>query len=249
MIILKSDRELEALHRANRLVLQVLDAVQRTADQGMSTSELDRLGEEMIVSAGARPAFKGYRGFPASLCISLNDVIVHGIPDKTRLQNGDIVSVDCGVVLDGYYGDSAITFGVGKISSEAQELIDVTRRCLLDAIDRVKPGNRLGDVSAAVQQRAESAGFGVVRDFVGHGVGRALHEEPQVPNYGKPGHGRMLKKGLVIAIEPMVTRGSWRVRVDDDGWTARTEDGKLAAHFEYSVAVTEDGHRVLGFEE
>jgi methionyl aminopeptidase len=249
MIILKSERELEAMHQANLVVLQVLDAVQQRAAQGVTTSELDRLAEEMIVSAGGRPAFKGYRGFPASLCISLNDVIVHGIPDSTRLRNGDIVSVDCGVVLDGYVGDAAVTFPVGPISHEAQELIDITRGCLADAIEQVKPGNRLGDVSAAVQQRAESAGFGVVRDFVGHGVGRALHEEPQVPNYGKPGRGRMLKNGLVIAIEPMVTRGSWKVRVDDDGWTARTEDGKLAAHFEYSVAVTEDGHRVLGFEE
>jgi methionyl aminopeptidase len=249
MIILKSERELEAMHKANRVVLQVLDAVQQRAAQGVTTSELDRLAEEMIVSAGGRPAFKGYRGFPASLCISLNDVIVHGIPDSTRLRDGDIVSVDCGVVLDGYVGDAAVTFPVGSISPEAQELIDVTHSCLADAIEQVKPGNRLGDVSAAVQQRAESAGFGVVRDFVGHGVGRALHEEPQVPNYGKPGRGRMLKKGLVIAIEPMVTRGSWKVRVDDDGWTARTEDGKLAAHFEYSVAVTEDGHRVLGYEE
>lgn len=249
MIFLKSKRELELMHQANQLVLRVLDAVQQKAAAGVTTAELDQMAEKMIEEAGGKPAFKGYRGFPATLCISLNDVIVHGIPGKTRLSDGDIVSVDCGVVLDGYVGDAAVTFPIGRISPEAQRLIDVTRSCLADAIEQVRPGNRLGDVSAAVQKRAESAGLGVVRDFVGHGVGRSMHEEPQVPNYGKPGRGRLLKQGLVIAIEPMVTTGSWKVRLDQDGWTARTEDGKLSAHFEFSVAVTEDGHRVLGLEE
>lgn len=250
MICLKSERELETMDRANALVHRVLRAVENTAGPGVSTGELDKLAEEMIRADGGIPAFKGYRGFPATLCTSINDVIVHGIPNgKNRLRDGDLVSVDCGVLLDGFYGDAAVTFGVGTVSAEAQRLMDVTRRCLDDAVAAVTPEGRLGDVSAAVQKRAEEAGFGVVREFVGHGIGRALHEEPQVPNYGKPGRGPRLKPGLVIAIEPMITGGSWRVSIDDDGWTARTEDGRLAAHFEYSVAVTADGRRVLGSEE
>jgi methionyl aminopeptidase len=250
MICLKSDRELETMDRANALVHRVLHAVEEAAGPGISTGELDKLAEEMIRADGGIPAFKGYRGFPATLCTSVNDVIVHGIPNgKNRLRDGDLVSVDCGVLLDGFYGDAAVTFGVGTVSPEAKRLMEVTRKCLDDAVAAVKPEGRLGDVGAAVQVRAEEAGFGVVRDFVGHGIGRALHEEPQVPNYGKPGHGQRLKPGLVIAIEPMITGGSWRVSIDDDGWTARTEDGRLAAHFECSVAVTADGRRVLGLEE
>ena len=250
MISLKSERELETMDRANALVHQVLRAVEKAAVPGISTGELDALAEEMVVAGGGKPAFKGYRGYPATLCTSVNDVIVHGIPNgKNRLCEGDLVSVDCGVLLDGFYGDSAVSFGVGGVSEEAKRLMDVTRSCLVDAVSVVGPDARLGDVGAAVQARAEAAGFGVVREFVGHGIGRALHEEPQVPNYGKPGHGQRLKPGLVIAIEPMITGGSWRVAIDDDGWTARTEDGKLAAHFECSVAVTADGNRVLGLEE
>jgi methionyl aminopeptidase len=211
----------------------------------------------MIRAAGGAPAFKGYRGYPGTLCTSVNDVIVHGIPTSvndeivhgiptTRLREGDLLSVDCGVLLDGFYGDAAVSFGIGAVSDEAQRLMDVTRECLEEAVAAVRPDARLGDLGAAVQRTAEAAGFGVVREFVGHGIGRALHEEPQVPNYGRAGHGQRLRPGLVIAIEPMITGGSWRVTIDDDGWTARTEDGKLAAHFEYSVAVTADGHRVLG---
>jgi methionyl aminopeptidase len=250
MIFLKSNGELGKMDRANQLVHQVLRAVQSAAHHGVSTADLDTLAEEMILGKGGKPAFKGYRGFPATLCTSLNEVIVHGIPNrKARLRNGDILSVDCGVILDGYYGDAAVTFAVGQVDPEAQRLMKVARSCLEMAVHEVQPGRRLGDVGAAVQKCAEDAGFGVVRDFVGHGIGRALHEEPQVPNYGAAGHGMVMRPGLVIAIEPMVTQGSWRIRMDDDGWTARTEDGKLAAHFEYSVAVTVDGHRVLGLEE
>lgn len=250
MICLKSERELETMDRANALVHRVLRAVQEAAVPGIATGDLDTLAEEMIVAGGGTPAFKGYRGYPATLCTSVNDVIVHGIPNgKNRLREGDLVSVDCGVLLDGFYGDAAVSFGVGEVSEEANRLMEVTRLCLEDAVSAVSPDARLGDVGAAVQARAEAAGFGVVREFVGHGIGRSLHEEPQVPNYGKPGHGQRLKPGLVIAIEPMITGGSWRVSIDDDGWTARTEDGKLAAHFEWSVAVTADGHRVLGLEE
>jgi methionyl aminopeptidase len=246
MICLKSERELETMDRANSLVHRVLRAVEEAAGPGVSTGELDKLAEGMIRAEGGTPAFKGYRGFPATLCTSINDVIVHGIPNgKNRLKDGDLVSVDCGVLLDGYYGDAAVTFGIGALGDEARQLMEVTRRCLQDAVEAVRPDGRLGDVGAAVQQLAEAAGYGVVREFVGHGIGRSLHEEPQVPNYGKAGHG----PGLVIAIEPMITGGSWRVQIDDDGWTARTEDGRLAAHFECSVAVTPDGHRVLGSEE
>ena len=249
MIFLKSPSELEALERANRVVHTVLRTVRAAAAPGVSTLELDELAEETIRQHGGTPAFKGYRGFPATLCTSMNDVIVHGIPSRSaRLAEGDLLSVDCGVLLDGYYGDAATTFGIGKVAAGAQRLMDTARSCLDDGVAAVGPGGRLGDVGAAVQARAEAAGFGVVREFVGHGIGRSLHEDPQVPNYGLPGHGQIMKPGLVIAIEPMITAGGWRVRVDADGWTARTEDGKLAAHFEYSVAVTADGRRVLGVD-
>jgi len=250
MMVLKSPAEVETMHRANAVVHEVLRTVRQTAAPGVTTLELDQLAEGIIRERGGTPAFKGYRGFPASLCTSVNDEIVHGIPSAAvRLKDGDILSVDCGVVVDGYVGDAAITFGIGEITESAERLMEITLKCLEDAVEQVRPGNRLGDIGAAVQQRAESAGFGVVRDFVGHGIGSSMHEDPQVPNYGLPGSGPVLKPGLVLAIEPMITEGSWRVRVDDDGWTARTEDGKLSAHFEYSVAVTDDGRRVLGLEE
>ena len=250
MIELKSASELETLNRANCVVHRTLSAVREAAAPGVSTFELDQLAEQVINDAGAQPAFKGYRGFPATLCTSINDVIVHGIPKQdARLCSGDVLSVDCGVLLDGFYGDAAITVEIGETEEEARQLIDITRRCLDDAVQMVLPGGHIGDLGAAVQQRAEASGYGVVREFVGHGIGRALHEDPQIPNYGVSGRGQLMKPGLVIAIEPMITVGSWRVQVDDDGWTARTEDGRLAAHFEYSVAVTSDGHRVLGLEE
>ncbi len=250
MIFLKSNDELLFMEQANRLVHRALEACRQAARPGMTTAELDALAEDLIRAGGGQPAFKGYHGFPATLCTSINDEIVHGIPSpKVHLKDGDLLSVDCGAIVHGYYGDAAITFPVGQVSQTAKRLMEVTKACLDDAVEQVKPGNRLGDVGAAVQRRAEAAGFGVIRDFVGHGVGRALHEDPQVPNYGMPGHGLKMKVGLVIAIEPMITEGSWQVRIDRDGWTARTEDGKLAAHFEYSVAVTEQGHRVLGREE
>ncbi len=250
MIVLKTASELDAMHRANRVVHRALTAVAEVAAPGVSTAKLDALAEEVIRAEGGEPAFKGYRGFPATLCTSINDEIVHGIPsDRIRVADGDILSVDCGVILDGFFGDAAVSFGIGEVDREAERLMKVTKRCLDSAVEQVGPGQRLGDVGAAVQSYAEDSGFGVVRDFVGHGIGRSLHEEPQVPNYGQAGRGQMMKPGLVLAIEPMITAGSWRVKIDDDGWTARTEDGKLAAHFEFSVAVTSDGHRVLGLEE
>jgi len=247
MIFLKSSNELEVMDHANKLVHRVLREVEGAARPGVTTAELDELAEDTIRDHGGVPAFKGYRGFPATLCTSINDVIVHGIPSRReRLRDGDLLSVDCGVLYDGFYGDAAVTFGIGQVNGSAQRLMNVTRQCLDDAVAAVAPGSRLGDVGAAVQRRAESAGFGVVREFVGHGIGRALHEDPQVPNYGEEGHGAVMKAGLVIAIEPMITEAGWHVRIDSDGWTARTEDGKLAAHFEYSVAVTADGRRILG---
>ncbi|GBC78932.1 Methionine aminopeptidase 1 [bacterium HR09] len=248
-MVLKTRAELAVMHKANALVQETLRMLADHVRPGVSTAELDRLAEDFILAKGAKPAFKGYHGYPATLCTSVNDVIVHGIPsERCILKEGDIISLDCGVVVDGFYGDGAVTLPVGKISPEAQRLLQVTRECLELAVKEARPGRRLGDVSAAIQRHAEEAGFSVVREFVGHGIGRSLHEDPQVCNYGVPGTGPELRPGLVLAIEPMVNEGSPHVRVDADGWTARTEDGKLSAHFEYSVAVTENGPWVLGVE-
>jgi methionyl aminopeptidase len=247
VIVLKTPAELAIMDRANALVQETLQMLAEHVRPGVSTAELDRLAEEFIRAKGGKPAFKGYQGYPATLCTSVNDVIVHGIPsEECILQEGDIVSLDCGVVLDGYYGDAALTLPVGRISERARRLLQVTRECLELAVEQVRPGRRLGDVSATIQRHAEAAGYSVVREFVGHGIGRQLHEEPQVCNYGVPGTGPELKPGLVLAIEPMVNEGKPGVRIAADGWTARTEDGKLSAHFEYSVAVTENGPWVLG---
>jgi len=245
-MVLKTRGELELMDQANRIVLQVLDGIAERVRPGVTTRELDRFAEETIRAAGGVPAFLDYKGYPATLCTSRNDVIVHGIPDDRRLEEGDILGVDCGVAYKGYYGDAARTFAVGSVSTEAQRLIDVTRRALEIAVGSVSPERRLSDIGHAVQSFVESHGFSVVREFVGHGIGSSLHEEPQVPNFGAPGKGPRLKPGLVRAIEPMVNAGSAEVEVDADGWTARTQDGSLSAHFEFSVAVTEDGARVLG---
>ncbi len=248
-MVLKTRAELAIMHKANALVQETLRMLASHVRPGISTAELDRLAESFILAKGAKPAFKGYHGYPATLCTSVNDVIVHGIPsERCVLKEGDIVSLDCGVVLEGFYGDGALTLPVGMISPQAQRLLQVTRECLELAVREARPGQRLGDVSATIQRHAEEAGFSVVREFVGHGIGRSLHEDPQVCNYGVPGTGPELRPGLVLAIEPMVNEGSPNVRVDADGWTARTEDGKLSAHFEYSVAVTENGPWVLGVE-
>jgi methionyl aminopeptidase len=245
--MLKSAAELELMHQANVLVHETLRLVAEAARPGVTTAELDVLAEEHIRSRGGRPAFKGYRGYPATLCTSVNDVIVHGIPSADCvLKEGDIASVDCGVVWQGYYGDAAVTVAVGPVSADARRLLEVTRECLDAAVGAMRPGGRVSDVGSAIQRHAEGHGFSVVREFVGHGIGRALHEEPQVYNFGPPGRGPELRPGLVLAIEPMVTQGAAGVVVDADGWTARTEDGKLSAHFEYSVAVTTNGPRILG---
>ncbi|MGE4190506.1 MAG: type I methionyl aminopeptidase [Thermoanaerobaculia bacterium] len=245
-MVLKTSGELELMDEANRIVHRVLDGLAGMMKPGITTRELDRFAEDLIRGAGAVPAFLHYKGYPATLCTSINEVIVHGIPGETALREGDIVGIDCGVVFKGYYGDAARTYAVGQISPAAERLIRVTKRALELAVERVRPNGRLSDIGHAVQEYVESEGFSVVRDFVGHGIGTSLHEDPQVPNYGEPGRGPKLKPGLVLAIEPMVNAGTPDVEVDSDGWTARTADGSLSAHFEYSVAVTEDGARILG---
>jgi methionyl aminopeptidase len=245
MIILKSPDEIEKIRAANKIVARALESLKEMIRPGMTTADLDRKAEEIIRSSGARPAFKGYRGFPASLCVSLNDEVVHGIPGKRRLKDGDIVSLDLGAELNGYYGDAAITVPVGSVSAEAEKLMEVTREALYKGIAQMREGNHLSDISHAVQTHAEAAGFSVVTDFVGHGVGTSPHEDPQVPNYGKPGSGPILKRGMVLAIEPMINAGSSAVEVLEDEWTVVTCDGRLSAHFEHSVAITAAGPDVL----
>jgi methionyl aminopeptidase len=249
MIIYKSREEIETLDRCNRVVAQILAEVAGRVEPGVATADLDGLADRLCRDAGVRPAFKGYRGYPCVLCVSVNEEVVHGIPSpKKVLREGDIVGIDFGVVLDGYFGDAAVTVPVGPISKEAGELLRVTRESLQRGIAAARAGRRLSDISAAVQQHVESHGFSVVREFVGHGIGTSLHEDPQVPNYGAPGSGPVLKEGLVLAIEPMVNIGGPAVRIHADGWTASTIDGSLSAHFERSIAITGDGPLVLGGE-
>ena len=245
-MVLKTPGEIELMDQANRIVLKVLDAVGAAIAPGATPRELDRLAERVIREAGGVPAFLHYRGYPATLCISVDDVIVHGIPNDRPLREGQIVGIDCGVLYKGYYGDAARTFAVGEVDDEAKRLLEVTEEALRLAVEQVRPGGRLSDIGHAVQRHAERHGFSVVREFSGHGIGTSLHEEPQVPNFGKPGKGPKLRPGLVLAIEPMVNAGKAGVRMDADGWTARTEDGSRSAHFEFSVAVTSSGARVLG---
>ncbi|HXK62560.1 MAG TPA: type I methionyl aminopeptidase, partial [Acidobacteriota bacterium] len=241
MIICKGRAELNTMREANLIVARVLNELGGLVKPDITTGELDRRACELIVKAGAQPGFKGYRGYPANICTSVNDQVIHGIPNGRRLQEGDIISIDVGVLYRGYYGDAAWTFPVGEVSPEAQKLLQVTREALYKGIEKAVIGGRVSDISAAVQRHVEAHGFSVVRDFVGHGVGTALHEEPQVPNYGKPGRGPKLQAGMVLAIEPMVNSRGPGVRVLEDRWTAVTIDGGLSAHFEHSVAITENG--------
>jgi methionyl aminopeptidase len=246
VIELKSAREIGLMRRAGHILSEVMQRLRTTVKAGMTTLEIDADVEEFIRSKGARPAFKGYRGFPATVCISINEEVVHGIPSAQRhVKDGDIVGLDLGCIVEGYYADCAFTLAVGEVPSRVQELLDVTRESLELGIVECRPGRRLSDVSHAIQTHVERHGFSVVRAFVGHGIGRALHEEPQVPNFGDPGRGPQLRPGMVLALEPMVTMGSWEVRILDDGWTAVTKDGSLAAHFEHTIAVTESGPEVL----
>jgi methionyl aminopeptidase len=246
VIVCRSASELQRIKAANQLVARILAELAGAVRAGMTTGELDALAERLVRDAGAEPAFKGYRGFPATLCVSINQEVVHGIPSSARaLKRGDIVSIDMGVKLDGFYGDSAVTVPVGEVSERTQDLLRVTREALERAITQVQVGGRLSDIGHAVQQWVESHGFSVVREFVGHGIGEHLHEEPQIPNYGQPGRGPKLAEGMVLAIEPMVAMGKPEVKVLSDGWTAVTKDGSLAAHFEHTVAVTAGGPLVL----
>jgi methionyl aminopeptidase len=239
VIVCRSAAELEQMREAGRLVGEVLTELAAAVAPGVSTADLDALAEKRIRQAGATPAFKGYHGYPATICASVNDEVIHGIPSGRRVLNeGDVISIDVGASMNGYFGDSAVTLPVGKISEKAATLLRVTEESLHKAIEAARPGNRVSDIGHAVQKHVEAYGFSVVREFVGHGIGQKMHEEPQVPNYGQPGHGPRLAEGMVLAIEPMVNAGSPAVKVLADGWTAVTRDGGLSAHFEHTVAVT-----------
>ncbi len=245
MITLKSPKEVGLLRESNRIVAEILTSLREHIRPGVTTEELDRLAEELARKKGAIPAFKGYNGYPASLCVSVNEQIVHGIPGPRRLKEGDIVSLDMGVRYNGYYGDAAITVPVGAVSNKAKKLLDVTKGALEKAIEAAVPGNRLSDISYSIQSYVEGEGFSVVREFVGHGIGKKLHEDPQIPNYGPPHRGPFLKVGMVLALEPMVNAGTWEARLLSDGWTAVTADGSLSAHFEDTIAITDEGPLIL----
>ncbi|TAK05456.1 MAG: type I methionyl aminopeptidase [Candidatus Manganitrophaceae bacterium] len=245
MIILKSKEEVAKIAKASRIVAESLEALRAYLKPGMTTKELDQFVEKQIRERGGIPAFKGYRDYPATICISVNEEVVHGIPSDKVIKEGDIVGLDLGAIYDGFYGDSAVTVAVGEIQPEAKRLIQVTEASLYAGIEQAREGSRLSDISHAVQSHVEQAGFSVVTDFVGHGIGRSLHEEPQVPNFGPPGRGPRLREGMVLAIEPMVNMGKPAVRVLDDHWTAVTADGSLSAHFEHTIAITKEGPVIL----
>jgi methionyl aminopeptidase len=244
-ILLKSPQEIEKMRRSNQVVAEILEEVKKAARPGVSTKELDQLAEGLLARYEVLPAFKGYNGYPAVLCTSVNEEIIHGIPSKRVLREGDILSLDFGVIADGYYGDAALTLAIGEISEKAKKLLRVTEEALYLAIEQAQPEKRLFDISAAIQQHAESQGFSVVRDFVGHGIGKLLHERPQVPNFGVAGRGMRLQVGMTLAIEPMINAGGGEVEILNDGWTAVTADRSLSAHFEHSVAITEQGPCIL----
>lgn len=246
MITIKSAKQVEKMRKACEITREALELMEKNIRPGISTKQLDKIAHDFIISKGGKPNFLNYNGFPGSICASVNDEVVHGIPDKhTILKEGDIISIDMGTVLDGWHSDAARTFPVGKISDEAQKLIDVTKECFFEGIKYLKHGAKLGDVSEAIQRHAESHGYGVVRDLVGHGVGQSLHEDPSVPNFGKAGHGVKLAAGMTLAIEPMINEGTYKVEVLDNDWTVVTADGKLSAHYENTVLVTRDGCEIL----
>ena len=250
MVVLKTSRELKAMRDAGRISSQALKLAGEAVEPGVSTLEIDRIVRKYIEGQGATPSFLNYGGFPASACISVNDVVIHGIPRKHQiLKQGDIVSIDVGAFYEGFHGDNAWTFPCGEVSKEAQDLMDVTRESLFEGINAARPGNRLGDIGSAVQRYVEARGYSVVRDFVGHGVGAKLHEDPSVPNYGTPGRGVRLLPGMTIAIEPMINAGVKEVKTLKDGWTTVTADGKLSAHFEHTIAITPDGPVIMTLPE
>lgn len=245
MIVYKSDKEILAIKKSNQIVAEILSDLSDMVKPGIQTRELDGYAHSKAREMGAIPAFKGYRSFPASLCTSINEEIVHGIPSARTLQEGDIISLDFGVIYDGYYGDAAVTLPVGEVSSIASKLIATVKQSFYEGIKKLKVGNRISDVSYAIQQHVESQGFSVIKTFVGHGIGMSLHEEPQIPNFGSPGHGPKVKSGMVLAIEPMIAVGDWNVEILADNWTAITQDKSLSAHYEHTVAVTEDRVEIL----
>jgi len=245
VIIRKSRQEIEKMAETGRVVAETIAHVGERIEPGVTTGELDQIAEDYIRSAGGVPTSQGYRGYPAAICISPNDMVVHGIPGRYVVAEGDLVTIDVGVTLDGFIADSAYTFGVRPVAAEAQRLLDVGRQALVTGIAQARPGNRVGDISAAVQSYVEKQGFSVIRSLVGHGVGRSYHEDPHIPNFGEPGRGPLLSEGMTLAIEPMITAGRADVYVHDDEWSISTEDGSLAAHFEHTVAITADGQRIL----
>jgi len=245
MIIYKSEEEISAIRRSNRIVADILAELREMVKPGIQTKDLDKFAESKARSLGAIPAFKGYRGFPASLCVSINEEIVHGIPSSRILCEGDIVSLDFGVIFDGYYGDAAVTYPVGEVSRIAKNLIAAAEKSFYEGLKQLKVGRRISDVSSAIQAHVESQGFSVIRAFVGHGIGMSLHEEPQIPNFGTPGHGPKIKEGMVLAIEPMISVGDWNVEILEDEWTAITRDKSLSAHFEHTVAVKMNSVEIL----
>ena len=245
MIILKNDSEIDLMRKAGRIVGETLLLIEENIRPGITTAELDRLAEEFITKQGAKPSFKGLYDFPASLCISVNEQVVHGIPGGYKLQEGDIVSIDCGAELNGFHGDAARTLAVGTVSEQAQKLINVTKECFFKGVEKAVIGNRLTDISYEIQQYVEDAGFSVVRDYVGHGIGKKVHEDPEVPNFGRPGRGPKLQQGMVLAIEPMVNIGEYHVKTLGDDWTVVTADGTLSAHYENTVAILPNGPEIL----
>lgn len=244
-IIIKSEREIAVMRQAARIVAAVLEILTKNIRPGLKTLELDIIAREEIKKRGAIPSFKGYRGYPANLCVSINDEVVHGIPGERTLKGGDIVSLDLGAIYKGFHGDAAVTVGVGEVSTSARKLMETTEGALMAGIKAARGGARLGDISAVIQEYAESRGYSVVREYTGHGIGREMHEEPQIPSFGLPGTAPELKKGMTLALEPMVNIGDWRTRTDDDHWTVRTADGSLSAHFEHDIAITDGEAEVL----
>jgi methionyl aminopeptidase len=245
MIVFKSEKEIAAVQVSSRIVAQVLADLKGIIEPGIMTKDLDAFAEKKAIEMDAIPAFKGYRGYPSSLCTSINEEIIHGIPSSRKLQEGDIISLDFGVIYDSYYGDAAVTYPVGEVSEDAKRLIDAAEKAFFKGFEKLQDGYRISDISHAIQNLVESQGFSVIRAFVGHGIGISLHEEPQVPNFGIPGRGPKIKKGLVIAIEPMIAAGDWKVDIKDDNWTAITKDRSLSAHYEHTVALTHQGAKIL----
>ncbi len=245
MIVLKTEEEKEKMKESNRIVALVLQEIESLIKPGVKTIELDKFAEDLIRKERAIPGFKGYQGFPATLCVSINEEIVHGIPSERKLKDGDIVSIDVGTIKNGFYGDGAKTYAVGTVDKKGFKLMETTKEALMKGIEKAFPGNRISDISHSIQSYVESQGFSVVRQFVGHGIGRKLHEDPQIPNYGEPGRGPVIKKGMAIAIEPMVCEGNWEAEILNDGWTAVCKDGSRAAHYEHTIFINAEGPEIL----